>query len=127
MLPYGTKIVAGSFVISGVVHFAAPQVFGPLVPRELGDYRPWVYASGGVELVCAAGLVTRQNWAPVATAVTLAGLTIGNAQMLRLWHKQERPKWQQAIAAARLPLQVPLIKWALESPTKNGNSAAAVT
>lgn len=119
MLPVGTKIVAGSFAISGMAHFAAPEIFRPLIPPELGDHRPWVYASGAVEMGCAAGLVTRQRWAPITAAATLAVLTIGNAQLVRLFHRQQRPKWLQAVAVARLPLQAQLIRWALESPTKD--------
>ena len=35
-LPLGTKLLAGSFLVSGVVHLVRPQVFEPLIPPGLG-------------------------------------------------------------------------------------------
>ncbi len=125
-LPTGTRIVVGAFAVSGVVHFVRPQVFEPLVPQALGQPRGWIYASGAVELVCAAGLVGRQRWAPLASAGTLAVIWIGNVHMARRWQRSSRrPAWAKALVWARVPLQVPLIVWALRSPVAREVGAAA--
>ena len=40
-----------------------------------------IYASGVVELVCAAGLVRRTRWAAAASVATLAAVFPANVQM----------------------------------------------
>lgn len=115
-LPVGTKMVAGSFVTSGIAHMVRPQLFEPLIPQLLGPARPWVVGSGVVELVCAAGLITRQPWAPAASAVALAAFTVGNLQMAVDMQRSRRPAWQKAAVWARIPMQWPMIKAAWNSP-----------
>ena len=116
-LPIGTKIVAGSFLTSGVVHMVKPDVFEPLVPPQLGSRRMWVYGSGVAELACGAGLLTRQPWAPAATAGTLVGVWVGNLYMANAWQRSTKTsRAQKAVAWGRLPLQLPLIWWAWRSP-----------
>lgn len=125
-LPRGTLVVAGTLGSSGVVHLVRPQVFEPLIPEWLPSPRAWVLGSGAVELGCAAGLVTRQRWAPAATAATLAVIWVGNWTMAVRWQRHPRvTPARKAAAWARLPLQVPLIVWALRSPTIQRGSAPA--
>ncbi len=119
-LPWGTRIVAGAFLLSGTLHLAKPPVFAGLIPRRLGAPTPWVITSGIAELVCAGGLITRQRWAPAATAATLTVIWVGNAEMaLRLQRNPETPASWRIGGWARLPLQIPLIYWAWRSPTRN--------
>ena len=95
--PPGTAVVITAFAVSGVIHLARPQVFEPLIPAKLGHETAVVYASGAVELVCAAGLAARQRWAPAASAATLAAISIGNVEMARRWQRSSRrPAWQKA-------------------------------
>lgn len=117
--PVGTKVVIGAFTLSGVVHLVRPQVFEPLIPERLGQPRPWVVGSGVLELVCAAGLATRQRWAPALTTATLAGIWVGNLQMALDVQRSRRPAWQKAAVWARMPLQVPMMKAAWTSPTSH--------
>jgi len=127
-LPLGTKIVIGAFSVSGTVHFVRPEVFEPLVPDVLGEASRWVYGSGAVELACAAGLLTRQTWAPRATAATLVVIWVGNLHMARQMQRSgRRPAWAKALAWARLPVQIPLIVWALRSPVAVGAEPAYVS
>lgn len=115
-LPVGTRIVIGAFAVSGVGHLVRPAVFAPLIPKQLGDPTPWVLGSGVAELACAAGLATRAPWAPGVTTATLAVVWIGNLQMALDLQRSRRPTWQKAAAWARLPIQVPLMRAAWESP-----------
>lgn len=117
-LPLGTKVVAGAFATSGVVHMVRPQVFDPLIPRQLGNRRAWVYGSGVAELACAAGLLTGQRWAPAVTTATLAVVWVGNAKMAVDVQRSSRPAWFKAAVWARMPLQVPLMRWAWNSPVR---------
>ena len=36
-LPWETKIAAGGFITSGVIHLVRPKVFRSLIPRRLGN------------------------------------------------------------------------------------------
>ena len=117
-LPVGTKAVAGAFATSGIVHMVRPQVFEPLIPAQLGNRRAWVYGSGVAELACAAGLLTGQRWAPAATTAVLAGVWVGNLKMAVDVQRSRRPVWFKAAVWARLPLQVPMMRAAWNSPTR---------
>lgn len=118
-LPVGTKIIVAAFTVSGVTHLVRPKVFRSLIPRRLGDPRPWVMASGVVELACAGGLALRQSWAPRTTAATLTVIWVGNVSMaINLQRSAKASTTAKAIGWARLPLQVPLIYWAWRSPSR---------
>lgn len=117
-LPLGTKLVAGAFATSGVVHMVRPQVFEPLIPKELGNRKAWVYGSGVAELACAAGLVTGQRWAPAATTATLAVVWVGNLKMAVDVQRSQRPAWVKAAVWARMPLQILMMHAAWNSPTR---------
>ena len=103
-------LLAGLLGGSGVLHFAVPKPYEALIPPFLGPPRPWVYGSGVAELVCAAALVsprTRRAGA-LAGAATLVAVFPGNVWMAV--SPGRVPRW---VALARLPLQVPLVLWAL--------------
>lgn len=98
--------VAGAFALSGVVHLVRPRVFVAIVPRVLPAARPLVLLSGVAELVCAAGLLTRQRWAADASTALLLVVWPANIQMAL---DARRSRW---LTWARVPLQLPLI-WAV--------------
>ena len=80
--------------------------------------------SGVAELVCAAGLAlprTRQV-AAWATAATFVAVFPGNVTMAVNAH--EREAWFQVVAYARLPLQVPLVWWAVAVARSAGRRSA---
>lgn len=123
-LASGPRIVVGAFLVSGVIHLARPQVFEPIVPPMLPGKRQLVYASGVAELACAAGLLIprTRTYAGVASAALFVAVFPANVQMAMDAHrvidrKGSTPRRQavRAAAIARLPLQVPLIRWALRS------------
>ncbi|MGV0098809.1 DoxX family protein [Streptomyces californicus] len=106
-------LLAGLMGGAGLLHFAAPKVFDPTVPRILpGKARTWTYASGAVELALAAGLAHPRTrpLAARATAGFLVGVFPANVQMAVDW--RDRPHPQRLAACARLPLQLPLVLWA---------------
>ena len=101
---------------SGVLHLRRPGIFRPLIPRTLGDPDPWVLGSGVAELACAAALVappTRRlgGW---ASAALLVGVFPGNVTMA-VRSRPDARAWagKPAVAWGRLPLQVPLVAWAV--------------
>jgi uncharacterized membrane protein len=101
---------------SGVLHLRRPGIFRPLIPRTLGDPDPWVLGSGVAELACAAALVatpTRRlgGW---ASAALLVGVFPGNVTMA-VRSRPDARGWagKPTVAWGRLPLQVPLVAWAV--------------
>ncbi len=103
--------------VAGVSHFVTPDPYRRIVPRGLGDPGAWVVASGAAELVGAALLVkpaTRRigGW---FTAALLVALFPANVQMALDGGLAGRgfPLGSGVVAWLRLPLQVPLVMWAL--------------
>jgi uncharacterized membrane protein len=113
--------LAALFAASGSLHLVRPQVFEPMVPRQLPAPRALVYASGVAELACAAGLLhpATRKAAGWASAVLLVGVFPGNLQMaLTAGKRARRGTGSRAIQVAtllRLPLQVPLVRTALKA------------
>ena len=116
--------LAGLFLVSGVLHFARPQAFEPIVPKSLPRRRGLVYASGVAEIACAAGLLvprTRRTAgltsAALLVAVFPANVTMTAQAVKRLDRNPADPRRQAYLAAtvARLPLQWPMIRAGLRA------------
>lgn len=109
-----TTALAALFAASGTVHLIAPRVYEPVMPRWVPAHHEVIVGSGVAELLLAAGLLatpTRRvaGWASVGL---LLGVYPANVKMaLDAAHGDNRAL--QAAAFARLPLQWPMIRWAL--------------
>jgi uncharacterized membrane protein len=106
--------LAGLLTTTGVLHLVAPKPFDAIVPRALpGRARTWTYLSGVAELVVAAAVAhprTRRAGG-LAAAGLFAAVLPANVQMA--WDWRHAPALRRSLAWGRLPLQVPLIGWAL--------------
>ena len=108
---------------SGVLHLVRPQIYEGIVPRRLGSARAWVYGSGVAELVCAAALSHRRTrkTGAVASAALLAVVYPANVQMAVTAIRSPRASAAYRVGSlARLPLQFPLIGWALRLAREAG-------
>lgn len=110
----GAAALATLLTTTGVLHLATPRPFDAIVPRSLpGTPRFWTVASGVAELAVAAAVAAPRTRRHGATAA--AGLFVcvfpANVTMARDW--SDRSPAVRAVAWARLPLQVPLVAWAL--------------
>jgi uncharacterized membrane protein len=108
-------MLAGMFGLSGLAHLIRPALYETMVPRRLPHRRELIYASGVVELVCAAGLAAGANWAGSLSAATLLGVWPANLQMAVDATRDGRPVAVQAGLWARVPAQVPMIRLALRA------------
>ena len=118
-LPIGSKIIIFIFLLSGSFHLIDPGVFYALIPPILVMQNLWIVLSGILEIVCAIGLVTKQKWAPKLTAGVLLVIWVGNwwYAIDVTWNLES--SWLLILGSwLRLPLQIPLIQWALRSPVK---------
>ncbi|MGC5021173.1 DoxX family protein [Micromonospora sp. DT47] len=106
--------LAGLLATAGVTHLARPAFYDRIVPRALpGPARFWTYASGVAELAVAAAVAhpgTRRRGGLAAAALFVAVLP-GNVQMAADWRHKSPAR--RAVAYGRLPLQAPLVWWAL--------------
>lgn len=108
---YGLALLLAA---AGVTHFAAPRVYDPIVPRSLpGRPRTWTYLSGAAELAVAAAVAhpRTRRVGGLAAAGLFAAVFPANVKMA--WDWRRRPPAYRAAAYARLPMQAPLVWWAL--------------
>ena len=94
-----------------------PEPFEQIVPKPLPRKKELVYVSGVAELACAAGLLHPRTRRPagLASAGLLVAVFPANVQMALDLHRKGSPDGAEAIAFARLPLQIPLIRCGAES------------
>ncbi|WP_456826552.1 DoxX family protein [Cellulomonas sp. P5_E12] len=101
---------------SGALHLRRPGIFRPLIPRTLGNPDPWVLGSGVAELACAAALAVpaTRRLGGLASAALLVGVFPGNVTMA-VRSRPDARSWagKPVVAWGRLPLQVPLVAWAV--------------
>ncbi len=119
LLPARTSLVllVGMLAGVGTLHLVHPKPFDELVPAALGDPRLWTYASGVAEITGAALLAAPRTrrlggwW----TAALLVAVFPGNVQAALDGGMRNAPAPLDSAAAAwiRLPLQLPLVAWAL--------------
>ena len=103
--------LAGLFATSGTLHLVSPEFFLRMMPPVLPQPGALVFLSGLAELACAAGLVRGDRWAGPASAAVLVAIFPGNVQMAL--DAGDRSTAYRAAVYVRLPLQVPLIIWAI--------------
>jgi len=116
-LPSQRAAVAMSLVLgaAGVTHFVSPAFYDAIVPTQLpGTARLWTLASGVAEFgVAAAVAVPRtRRFGGLAAAALFVAVLPANIKMAVDW--SDRSPQEQAIAYGRLPLQIPLVLWALK-------------
>jgi uncharacterized membrane protein len=99
---------------SGVLHFAVPAQFDAIVPTQLpGTARTWTHLSGAAELVIAVliAIPRTRRIGGLLAALLFVAVFPANVKMAIDW--STRPAWMRAMAYGRLPLQIPLVLWAL--------------
>ena len=101
---------------AGTTHFAVPKFYDAMIPEPLpGTPRMWTYGTGGVEIVTAAAVLvprTRRTGG-LAAALLFAGVLPGNIKMALDARKSDSAAFKIG-TLLRLPMQWPLIAWALK-------------
>ncbi len=112
--PYLLSLV---LAVAGVNHFVNPEVYDRIIPSFLPAPRLLTHVSGVAELVCAAlvALPRTRRAGGWATAVLFVAVFPANVQMALDGGLPGRgPLLGSAtVAWLRLPLQVPLVVWAV--------------
>lgn len=105
-----------------VLHVVQHEAFESMVPRWIPGHRVAWNAVATVAEGTAAALLVREDSAEVGAylaAATMAGVYVSNVEAVRTGGYPV-PGWlgSRAAAIARLPLQVPLVGWALRVATR---------
>ena len=124
----GWRALAIVLAGAGVLHFVRPRPYASIVPDALGDPYPWVYASGVAEIACAAMLLPARTRRPAAVATALLFVAVFPANIQMAADAMSSPRASdvyKAVSVVRLPLQVPLVLWAVAVARRAGRSEAA--
>ncbi|CAN5693433.1 membrane protein [soil metagenome] len=111
-----TKILAGIFAVSGAVHLAKPELYEQIMPTWVPAHREVILGSGAAEIALSVGLLappTRRlaGWGSVAL---LLGVFPANVKMATDAAATSSTPYK-VVALARLPLQWPMVRAALEA------------
>lgn len=110
--PTGLYIMAGIYILAGLMHFIRPKMYMRIMPNYLPNHKALVYLSGLAEIFLGVGLCI-----PELKVVSIYGI-IAMLAVFLLVHfymlANEKasggiPKW---ILILRLPLQFGLMYWA---------------
>jgi uncharacterized membrane protein len=98
--------------IAGLAHLVAPQMFDDIVPKFLGNRRAWTYASGAAELTGAVLLArtSTSKWGGYWAAALFVLVFPANVYAAV---KPVPPFDNPWLGYGRLPIQIPLVLWAL--------------
>lgn len=98
--------------IAGVAHFLSPKGFDDIVPKFLGNKRAWTYASGVAELTGAVLLARTKTSRLGGWWATILFVAVFPANVYAAV-KPVPPFDNPVLGYGRLPLQIPLVLWAL--------------
>ena len=106
-------LLAGLLTVTGTSHFVAPKVYASIIPPQLPSRYALVYASGAAELACAAGLAVPRTRRVAGWSTALLFVAVFPANVQMALDAGDRSAAYRAAAYARLPIQVPLVLWAV--------------
>ena len=101
--------LAALLAVAGAAHFVVPRAYERIVPGMLGDAAFWVRWTGVAELACAGMVAHPRTRRLGAYAAAGLFLTVFPANVKMAFDGGV----PYGLAWARLPLQVPLVWWAL--------------
>ena len=110
----GRILLATIFLISGCLHFLAPDVYLRVMPPWLPAHRLLVHLSGAAELLGAIGLLipATRHASAWGLAILLIAVLPANIYMATSHLRLPGIMGQSWAQWLRVPLQIPLIYWA---------------
>jgi uncharacterized membrane protein len=103
---------------SGILHFVRPGPFVAIVPKSLPRKRELVWASGVCELGGAALMSVPATRALGGKLTALLFVVVLPANVSMALRSARKPFWYRAMTWLRLPLQIPLVRWAWRSAAR---------
>jgi len=109
--PTSAQALAGLLGAAGVMHFVTPTFFDAIVPKALGNARFWTTSSGLAELGVAAAVANPKTRRLGATAAAVLFVAVFPANVQAAVSAEATG--EKVVTWLRLPLQIPLVLWAL--------------
>jgi len=121
------KLLAAFLLGAGIMHFVNPGFFDAIVPPWVpGSERAATYASGVAEILVGAGiLVARTRRAALWSAAALF-VAVYPANLYMAWDWRDRDLADRLVAYGRLPLQIPMIWWAVAAARRASSASVSV-
>lgn len=104
-------VLGVGLVLAGLNHFVNEGFYEPLIPSWLGSARFWVVSSGFVEVIVGALVLPRRTRVLGATLAVLLLIAVFPGNLTQAVNAETG--LERTLAYLRLPLQVPLVLWAL--------------
>ena len=104
-------LLAALLAGAGTTHFVAPEPYDAIVPSFLPAPRAFTYGSAVVELLLAAAVAAPRTRRAGATAAAVLFVVVFPANVQMAIDPGGVPRWA---ALVRLPLQIPLVLWAVQ-------------
>ncbi len=116
------------FIGGGITHLLLPKFFLAIVPDYLPDHRALVRISGLAELAGGLGVLIPATRRPAAWGLAALLVAVFPANLWMAQHPERFSSIPTWVLWARLPLQLPLIAWAVfyASPAKERSRTAAL-
>jgi uncharacterized membrane protein len=98
------------------MHFAVPKFYDAMIPAQLpGSARSWTLGSGVAEILAGAAVANARTrrFGGLAAVLVFLGVYPANIKMAIDAHRSDAPAAMRIGTLVRLPLQVPMVTWAL--------------
>jgi uncharacterized membrane protein len=118
------KLLAAFLLIAGVAHFLNPSFFDAIVPPWVpGSPRAATYVSGVAEILVALGILLARTRRLALWSAAMLFVAVYPANLYMAWDWRDRELADRLVAYGRLPLQIPMIWWAVTLARRTGRSA----
>jgi uncharacterized membrane protein len=110
------KLLAAFLLGAGIVHFLNPGFFDAIVPPWVpGSERAATYLSGVAEILVGAGIIATRTRRVALWSAAVLFVTVYPANLYMAWDWRDRELSDRLVAYGRLPLQIPMVWWAIAS------------
>lgn len=110
----GEKLLAFFLLGAGIMHFVNPEFFDAIVPPALpGSERLATYLSGVAEVAVGIGIIVQRTRRVALWGAAVLFVAVYPANLYMAWDWRDRELSERLVAYIRLPLQIPLIWYAV--------------
>ena len=119
------KLLAAFLLGAGIMHFVNPSFFDAIVPPWVpGSERAATYASGVAEVLVGVGIVFARTRRLALWSAAALFVAVYPANLYMAWDWRDRELSERLVAYGRLPLQIPLVWWAIVTARRSRQRAA---
>ena len=118
------KLLAAFLLGAGIMHFVNPDFFDAIVPPWApGSARAATYVSGVAEILVGLGVIVGRTRRVALWSAAALFVAVYPANLYMAWDWRNRDLADQLVAYGRLPLQIPMIWWAVAAARRHSRPA----